>query len=71
MPEDPLRPPADAPDPAMYVKGYRWPASRITKGDMAKLAELRDQTGEPITQLLHEAVATYYRVLMEGGRERS
>ena len=38
---------------------------------MVKLTELRDQTGEPITQLLHEAVATYYRVLMEGEQEHS
>ncbi|MBI2477560.1 MAG: hypothetical protein HYV60_02595 [Planctomycetia bacterium] len=33
---------------------------------MIKLTELREQTGEPITQLLHEAVATYYRILIEG-----
>jgi hypothetical protein len=32
---------------------------------MAKLTELREQTGEPITQLLHEATGTYYRLLME------
>jgi len=62
FPKQPPSPPQEPPDPALYVKGYRWPASRITKGDMAKLAELRDQTGEPIAQLLHEAVATYYRV---------
>lgn len=63
--------PPDGPDPALYVKGYRWPASRITKGDIAKLTELREQTGEPITQLLHEAIATYYRVLMEGEHDHS
>jgi hypothetical protein len=32
---------------------------------MVKLTELREQTGEPITQLLHEAISTYYRILME------
>ena len=53
------------PDPDKLLKGYRWPASRITKTDMAKLTELREQTGEPITQLLHEAIATYYRILLE------
>jgi hypothetical protein len=38
---------------------------------MIKLSELRDQTGEPITQLLHEAVATYYRTLMAGEEQHS
>ena len=58
-------PPASPPDPDKLLKGYRWPASRLTKTDMAKLTELREQTGEPITQLLHEAVSTYYRILLE------
>lgn len=53
------------PDPDKLLKGYRWPASRITKTDMAKLTELREQTGEPVTQLLHEAIGTYYRILLE------
>jgi hypothetical protein len=41
-------------------KGYRWPASRVTKSDMKKLSELRKQTGKPITHLLHEAVIIAY-----------
>ena len=57
-------PPPPPPDPLLCVKGYPWPASRLTKADMVKLTELREQIGEPITQLLHEAVAAYYSMLM-------
>lgn len=71
FPKQPPSPPDDPPDPPLYVKGYRWPASRITKGDMAKLAELREQMVDPKTQLLDEAVATYYRVLMDDEQEHS
>jgi hypothetical protein len=49
------------------LKGYRWPASRITKADMIRLKELRERTGRRITVLLHEAVAAYYRLLTEAG----
>lgn len=55
--------PRAEPDPQYMLKGHRWPASRITKADMIKLTELRDQTGRPITRLLHEAVETYYRLM--------
>ena len=30
---------------------------------MEMLCELREQTGEPLTQLLHEAVSAYYQLL--------
>lgn len=60
-----MQPPTSPPDADRLLKGYRWPASRLTKTDMAKLTELREQTGEPITQLLHDAVSTYYRLLLE------
>jgi len=56
-------PPAPPPDPRICVKGYPWPASRLTGGDMEMLCELREQTGEPLTQLLHEAVSAYYQLL--------
>ena len=62
-------PPPAPPDPERLLKGYRWPASRITKADMMRLTELRRQTGRPITQLLHQAVAAYY-MLMQGGDDR-
>lgn len=49
------------------LKGYRWPASRITKADMIRLTELRERTGRRITVLIHEAVAAYFRLLAEAG----
>ena len=60
----PPPPPPEPPDPERLLKGYRWPASRITKADMMRLTILREQTGEPISQLLHEAVSAYYDMLM-------
>ncbi len=47
------------------LKGYRWPASRITKADMIRLTELRERTGRRITVLLHEAVTAYHRLFTE------
>jgi len=35
---------------------------------MEMLCELREQTGEPLTQLLHEAVAAYYQLLTDEGK---
>jgi len=54
----------EPPDPEQELKFYRWPASRITRADMIRLTELRTLLRRPITKLLHEAVAEYYRVLM-------
>jgi len=59
------RQPQEPPDPEQELKFYRWPASRITRADMIRLTELRTLLHRPITKLLHEAVAEYYRVLME------
>ena len=47
-------------EPPHTGKGYQWPASRLTAGDMQMLDRLRTDTGRPITQLLHEAVSAYY-----------
>lgn len=58
-------PPPPSPDPELLLKGYPWPSSRLTKSDMIRLTELRSLLRRPITKLLHEAVAEYYRVLME------
>ena len=63
-------PPPPLPHPEHELKGYRWPASRITKADMMRLTELRERTGRRITMLLHEAVAAYHRLLTEA-RETS
>ena len=59
------KPPQEPPDPEQELKFYCWPASRITRTDMIRLTELRTLLRRPITKLLHEAVAEYYRVLME------
>lgn len=47
-------------------KDYPWPASRLTKGDMMRLSELRQLREVSITKLLHEAVGFYYRLLNGG-----
>ena len=60
----PPPPPPEPPDPERLLKGYPWPASQLTKADMMRLTDLAEQTGEPITQLLHEAVSAYYDMLM-------
>ena len=46
-------------------KGYRWPATRLTRGDMQKLLELRIKTGRPITVLIHVAVSALYELLRD------
>ena len=58
-------PPAEPPDPERLLKGYPWPSSRLTKADMMRLLELHERTGQRITVLLHEAVAAYFRLLIE------
>jgi len=52
-------------DPEQELKFYRWPASGITRADMIRLTELRALLRQPITKLLHQAVAEFYRVLMD------
>ena len=52
-------------DTDSILKIYPWPASRLTKGDMMRLSELRERLGRPITKLLHDAVGAYYRLLTE------
>ena len=64
----PPSPQPDLPDPEDLLKGYPWPASRLTKADMIRLTELRRILRKPITKLLHEAVAAYYTLL--AGRRR-
>ena len=39
------------PQPKSELKGYRWPASRLSARDMEMLAELREQTKKPIAVL--------------------
>ena len=58
-------PPPEPPGPEQELKGYPWPSSRLTRADMIRLTELRTLTRKPITKLIHEAVAAYYRLLAE------
>jgi Fe-S-cluster containining protein len=48
------------PEPESELKGYPWPASRLTVEDMEMLTQLRKQTKKPITVLLHEAVSALF-----------
>ena len=41
-------------------KGYAWPASALTATEMAVLADVRQETGKPISVLLKEAVQLAY-----------
>ena len=41
-------------------KGYAWPASSLTDTEMAVLANVRQETGKPISTLLKEAVQLAY-----------
>jgi hypothetical protein len=45
------------------LKGYPWPASRLTRADMEKLTQLRATTGRPITVLIHEAISVLSELL--------
>lgn len=38
------------------TKGYPWPASAITVKEMEILANLRERTGKPITELIRLAI---------------
>lgn len=38
------------------VRGYQWPASSLTGNEMAILADWREKTGTPISQLLKQAI---------------
>ena len=41
-------------------KGYAWPASALTSVEMAVLADVREETGKPVSVLLREAVQLAY-----------
>ncbi|MBW2106667.1 MAG: hypothetical protein JRI26_11780 [Deltaproteobacteria bacterium] len=47
-------------------KGYPWPASALTKNEMAILAGWREETGIPITKLLKETVVELDRIRTAG-----
>lgn len=44
-------------------RGYQWPASALTGYEMAVLAEWRKKTGEPICQLLRQAVVEIDKII--------
>ena len=39
--------------------GYQWPASRLSRFDMARLTIISNRTKTPLNQLLKEALETY------------
>ena len=41
-------------------KGYGWPASALTHVEMAVLADVKRETGKPVSRLLKEAVQLAY-----------
>ena len=55
--------------PIDYPKGYRWPASRLTSAEMMKLSILRNETKQPITKLLREAVDALWEAHKNGGKD--
>lgn len=57
-------------DPQTLLKGYQWPASRITKADMVRMSDLKERRREPITKILHDAVAAYHWLLTVPSGER-
>lgn len=61
---------AETIDPETLLKGYQWPASRITKADMIRMTDLKERRREPITKILHDAVAAYHWLLTVRSGER-
>jgi len=44
-------------------RGYQWPASSLTGHEMAILADWRDKTGTPISQLLKQAIVKCQEII--------
>jgi hypothetical protein len=64
-----VRPGSTSVDASRLRMGYQWPASRLTRADMIMLATLRNKTGRPMNELLHEAVSALYQLFREGTPE--
>ena len=50
-------------DPDSLIYGIRWPANRLTYGQMQTLRQISKDVQVPITQLLKDAVDVYLLVL--------
>ncbi len=50
-------------DPDSLIYGIRWPANRLTHGQMQTLRQISKDVRVPITQLLKDAVDVYLIVL--------
>ena len=61
------RAPEEPRDPEHVIMGYPWPSSRLSRGDMIRLCQMRARTRKPLTKLLHEAVSAYYQLLSGTG----
>lgn len=68
-PEEMESPRLDVSPAEVWLKGYRWPSSRFTTEDMARLSELRYLTGKPITVVLQNAVRYYWDLVTLMHRE--
>ena len=52
------------------VRGYQWPASSLTGNEMAILADWREKTGTPISQLLKQAIVKCQEIIINKGGRR-
>jgi hypothetical protein len=48
-------------------KGYQWPASQLTKREMAILYHWKKKTGTPISHLLRQAINEMDKIIKKGG----
>ena len=46
-------------------RGYQWPASGLTGNEMAILADWREKTKTPISELLRQAVEKINKIIIE------
>lgn len=49
-------------------RGYQWPASSLTGHEMAILADWREKTGTPISQLVKQAIVKCQEIIKINGR---
>lgn len=57
--------------PKTALKGYQWPADKLTIVNMQLLCELRDQTGLPINQLIKLAIEILPQHLAANNTDKS
>ena len=52
-------------------KGYQWPASALTINEMAILADWREKTGTPISELIKQAITMCQQIIKNGEMHKS